>query len=74
MACQVRSAITVLVTDANDNTPEFPESVYEFSVAEDAPAGSPVGRIEAADPDSGSYGEILYSIKVNNQYSTAQYS
>ena len=49
--------------DSNDNVPEFPESRYEFSVAEDAEAETVIGVIQAKDPDSGSFGEISYSIK-----------
>ena len=49
--------------DSNDNVPEFPESRYEFSVAEDAEAETVIGVIQAEDPDSGSFGEISYSIK-----------
>ena len=60
---QVKSEIEVVVIDANDNTPVFQEKSYEFSVAEDAPANSVIGQIQASDPDSGSNGEILYSIK-----------
>ena len=33
------------------------------SVAEDAKAGFVIGTIQASDPDSGSYGEIIYTIK-----------
>ena len=32
--------ITVVVEDANDNTPQFGSAVYETSVREDTPAGS----------------------------------
>ena len=53
----------VIVVDSNDNVPEFPESRYEFSVAEDAKAETVIGVIQAQDPDSGSFGEISYSIK-----------
>ena len=49
--------------DSNDNVPEFLESRYEFSVAEDAEAETVIGVIQAEDPDSGSFGEISYSIK-----------
>ena len=53
----------MIVVDSNDNVPEFPESRYEFSVAEDAEAETVIGVIQAEDPDSGSFGEISYSIK-----------
>jgi len=60
---QIKSEISVVVTDSNDNIPQFSEKSYEFNVAEDAQAEQPIGTIEAFDPDSGSYGEVLYSIK-----------
>ena len=53
----------MIVVDSNDNVPEFSESRYEFSVAEDAAAETVIGVIKAQDPDSGSFGEISYSIK-----------
>ena len=60
---EIRSAIEVVVTDSNDNIPEFEKKSYEFTVPEDAEAGAVIGVVKATDPDSGSYGEILYSIK-----------
>ena len=60
---QVRSRVTVIVTDSNDNTPLFSESVYEFNIPEDASSETVLGTIAAEDPDSGSYGEIIYSIR-----------
>ena len=41
------------------------DTTFDFycSVAEDARAGFVIGTIEASDPDSGSYGEIIYTIK-----------
>jgi len=60
---QIKSEISVVVTDSNDNIPQFAEKSYEYTVAEDAEAEYPIAKIEAFDPDSGSYGEILYSIK-----------
>lgn len=59
----VTSLVEVIVTDSNDNTPLFKQQSYEFSVYEDAIADTPVGKIEAFDSDSGSFGEIRYSLK-----------
>ena len=60
---RIKSEIEVVVTDANDNVPQFPAPSYDFSVKEDEPAGHVIGVIQATDPDGGSYGEILYSIR-----------
>ena len=59
----IRSAVEVIVTDSNDNIPTFAEKNYEFTVPESASAGTVIGVIQASDPDSGSFGEIIYSIK-----------
>jgi hypothetical protein len=71
----VRSEITVVVTDSNDNAPRFvdPETAtllgggggggYEFVVPENAAPSTILGQIRAADPDSGSFGEVTYSLK-----------
>ena len=60
---QIKSNVKVIVTDSNDNTPTFEQKSYEFVVSEDAKAEEPIGKIVAVDPDSGSYGEIIYSIR-----------
>ena len=52
---KVSSRINVVVTDSNDNVPEFAEPGFEFSVGEDADPGTPVGTIQAADPDTGQF-------------------
>ncbi len=41
--------MTVLVTDANDNSPIFEQKIYEFSVAEDAKAGELIGKFQQFD-------------------------
>jgi hypothetical protein len=41
--------VTVLVTDANDNSPIFEQKIYEFSVAEDAKAGELIGKFQHFD-------------------------
>ena len=47
--------MTVLVTDANDNTPIFDQKIYEFSVAEDATAGELIGIFYNLDSISSTY-------------------
>ena len=56
--------------DSNDNVPEFSESRYEFSVAEDAAAETVIGVIKAQDPDSGSFGENTGLLLVNTAHVT----
>ncbi|KAH7724707.1 Cadherin domain containing protein [Aphelenchoides avenae] len=54
---------TVTVVDVNDHAPRFlAVSGHEFFVEENIPVGTEVGRIFAVDEDSGSNGEIRYSL------------
>ncbi|XP_041049365.1 protocadherin beta-15-like isoform X5 [Carcharodon carcharias] len=54
--------VTIIVKDANDNAPVFPQSVYRVSLLETAPTGSRVIILNATDVDEGSNGEITYSL------------
>ena len=60
---QVKSNVKVVVVDSNDNVPIFDEADFAFNVPEDSKAGTVIGTILAFDPDSGSNGEVFYSIK-----------
>ncbi|XP_060693446.1 cadherin-23-like [Hemiscyllium ocellatum] len=53
--------ITIVVNDANDNAPVFPQSVYRVSLLENAAKGTHVIILNATDLDSGVNGEINYS-------------
>ena len=53
-------ALTVTVTDVNDNRPVFARAEYEGALAEDAPAGQLVLTLSATDADSGARGRVLY--------------
>nr|ABV59362.1 protocadherin nu15 [Callorhinchus milii] len=53
--------ITIVVQDANDNAPAFPQSVYRVSLLENAPKGTLVLKLNATDLDDGPNGEIVYS-------------
>ncbi len=57
-----RVKVRVLVTDTNDLDPFFQPSHYSFTVDEDAPLHSSVGRIRATDADLGVNGQIYYSM------------
>ena len=63
--------VTLLVTDVNDNTPVFkPLNLTDLSFPEDRPQNSLLFRVTATDRDSGSAGEIQYSI-ANQSYTPA---
>ncbi|XP_041049366.1 protocadherin gamma-A11-like isoform X6 [Carcharodon carcharias] len=54
--------VTIIVKDANDNAPVFPQSVYRVSLLETAPTGTRVIILNATDLDDGPNGEITYSV------------
>lgn len=53
--------INVTVLDANDNAPVFDQNFYKFKLAENAPRGTVVIKLNATDLDEGPNGEIIYS-------------
>uniref|UniRef100_A0A3Q3ERI4 Cadherin domain-containing protein n=1 Tax=Labrus bergylta TaxID=56723 RepID=A0A3Q3ERI4_9LABR len=53
--------INISVLDANDNAPEFNQSVYRASVKENAPVGTYISKVNATDADIGAHGEIIFS-------------
>ncbi|KAM6116122.1 protocadherin alpha-6-like [Pterocles gutturalis] len=53
--------LVISVLDANDNAPQFNQSVYKVQLPENAGDGTVVGRVNATDPDVGSNGEIRFS-------------
>ncbi|XP_067852676.1 protocadherin-10-like [Heptranchias perlo] len=53
--------IIILVGDANDNPPVFPQSLYRVSLLENVPKGTLVIKLNATDLDDGPNGEIVYS-------------
>ncbi|XP_065591104.1 protocadherin alpha-5-like [Cyrtonyx montezumae] len=54
--------LVISVLDANDNAPQFNQSVYKVQLPEDAAVGTLVSRVAATDPDEGINQEFLYSI------------
>uniref|UniRef100_A0ACB8EBN0 Uncharacterized protein n=1 Tax=Sphaerodactylus townsendi TaxID=933632 RepID=A0ACB8EBN0_9SAUR len=53
--------IIIDVLDANDNLPQFYQSLYKVKLTENTPRGTLVAKVEATDRDLGSYGDIMYS-------------
>ncbi|XP_032929371.1 protocadherin alpha-2-like [Catharus ustulatus] len=54
--------LVISVLDANDNAPQFNQSVYKVQLPESADVGTLVARVNATDPDLGSNGEVTFSV------------
>ncbi|KAM6249580.1 protocadherin alpha-5-like [Spheniscus humboldti] len=54
--------LVISVLDANDNAPQFNQSVYNVLLPEVALEGTLVARLSATDPDVGSNREVIYEI------------
>ncbi|XP_051649896.1 protocadherin beta-16-like [Manacus candei] len=59
--------IRVVVLDINDNIPVFTRSLYKVPVRENISQDTLVVVVSASDLDSGTYGEIAYSIVQNSK-------
>jgi len=55
--------IDVVVDDVNDNSPVFSKSSYTLHLNESSPALTPLGRIEATDPDQGLNGSVIFRLE-----------
>ncbi|XP_059936075.1 protocadherin-8 isoform X2 [Mesoplodon densirostris] len=56
------AALSVRVLDANDHSPAFTQgAVAEVELAEDAPVGSLLLDLDAADPDEGPNGDVVFA-------------
>ncbi|KAG8551796.1 hypothetical protein GDO81_004274 [Engystomops pustulosus] len=60
---KVSERVRILVTDANDESPEFLNTPYIVNVPEDTPSGSSIFQVDAVDKDSGSGGSITYLVQ-----------
>ncbi|XP_050572625.1 LOW QUALITY PROTEIN: protocadherin alpha-2-like, partial [Cygnus atratus] len=54
--------LVVSVLDANDNAPQFNQSVYKVRLLENAAEGTLVAQVSATDPDEGINHEFSFSI------------
>ncbi|XP_039766486.1 protocadherin alpha-13-like [Ornithorhynchus anatinus] len=53
--------LVVTVLDVNDNAPRFDQAIYRVQIAENAPSGTLMVKLNASDPDEGGNGMVLYS-------------
>ncbi|KAM6907301.1 protocadherin-16 [Xenentodon cancila] len=64
---QTEANITIVVEDINDNAPAFTHDLYQITLPEHTPPGSPVITVTATDRDSGENGRITYSVMSSTQ-------
>ncbi|XP_066053678.1 protocadherin alpha-6-like [Chamaea fasciata] len=53
--------LVISVVDANDNAPQFNQSVYKVQLPENAAVGTLVGRVNASDADEGINSEMTFT-------------
>ncbi|XP_030139711.2 protocadherin alpha-2 [Taeniopygia guttata] len=53
--------LVISVLDANDNAPQFNQSVYKVQLLESAELGTLLARVNATDPDLGSNSEVTFT-------------
>ncbi|ELT90103.1 hypothetical protein CAPTEDRAFT_45709, partial [Capitella teleta] len=54
--------LRVFVRDVNDNSPEFTQAKYSFTVNASASVGSAIGLVQATDPDVGRNAAVDFSL------------
>lgn len=54
--------VIVYIDDSNDNVPRFERDLYNVSVPEDFPLGSPFVRVHAVDLDEGVNARVVYGL------------
>ncbi|KAM4892836.1 protocadherin alpha-6-like [Sylvia borin] len=54
--------LVISVVDANDNAPQFNQSVYTVQLPESAAVGTLVTRVNATDADEGINSEVTYAV------------
>ena len=58
----INATLTIILIDENDNTPMFENNTYSATIAENAANDSIITSVQATDADSGTNGQIVYSI------------
>ncbi|KAL4640550.1 protocadherin Fat 1 isoform X2 [Arapaima gigas] len=59
--------VSIQVKDVNDNSPLFESNPYKAVVVENLPGGTPVIQVKANDLDSGTNGQVVYSLDQNQE-------
>uniref|UniRef100_A0A1I8HHU0 Cadherin domain-containing protein n=1 Tax=Macrostomum lignano TaxID=282301 RepID=A0A1I8HHU0_9PLAT len=56
------ATVQLQILDVNDNRPVFNQSGYAFTIPENSPINTFVGRVKATDADSGAFGTVSYAL------------
>ncbi|XP_074651233.1 protocadherin Fat 1-like [Tubulanus polymorphus] len=62
--------VNVIITDLNDNAPQFDNPSYECAISDDAKRGQFVTMVTASDADSNDNGNLRFSIVDGNEQQT----
>lgn len=60
--------VIIHVIDENDNAPQFTNSTFTFSIAENEPADSFVGKLTATDRDIGRNAELIFTLSTQMDF------
>ncbi|XP_041032375.1 cadherin-related family member 1 [Carcharodon carcharias] len=60
---KVVEKVRILVTDANDESPQFINTPYVITVPENTPSGTSIFKVHAVDKDNGSGGSVTYFLQ-----------
>ncbi|XP_063303933.1 protocadherin Fat 2 [Pelobates fuscus] len=60
--------VIIILTDENDNPPQFTATEYTLSVQSNLSKGTPIIQVVAYDPDEGLNADVSYSIETSDEY------
>ncbi|KAG8453727.1 hypothetical protein GDO86_000378 [Hymenochirus boettgeri] len=58
--------VNVILTDSNDNAPQYRATEYKVSISSDVPRGTSIVRVTASDGDEGANADVSYSIEAQS--------
>ncbi|XP_025063474.1 protocadherin Fat 1 isoform X5 [Alligator sinensis] len=59
--------VNVILTDDNDNAPQFRATEYEVNIGSNVPRGTSVIKVLASDADEGTNADITYAIEAESE-------
>ena len=57
-----RAVVSIIITDANDHTPQFDEFPFKVNMSATPSVGVPLLRLSASDPDLGAHSQLTYNL------------